>query len=216
MNITICCKGDDISWDDLADLLHESFQERLQQGLHFSCSYLTANDLEAKSNGDVVLVAVDTDDNILAGTVSFEINSKEQEKRAYHYNLAVRPQYKHHGIATQLLQKGVEIVKEHGCEYIISDTAVGAKSSVHWHLKNGFRIVGLKSFSATNYYSYLFRLQLNKHPLWNNVAFCKMCFLLSAAKCRICYMESGKYKVAMNLYIRFRRLILKVKETVFN
>lgn len=209
MNITICCKGDDISWDDLADLLHESFQERLQQGLHFSCSYLTANDLETQSNGDVVLVAVDTDDNILAGTVSFEINSKKQDKRAYHYNLAVRPQYKHYGIATQLLQKGVEIVKEHGCEYIISDTAVGAKSSVHWHLKNGFRIVGLKSFSATNYYSYLFRLQLDNHPLWNNAAFCGLRYLLSAAKCRICYMESGEYKVAMNLYIKIRRLIFQ-------
>ena len=74
MKIKVSPKSDEITWEELADLLHESFEERLQQGLHFSCSYLTASDLERKSQKSIVLTAIDEDNKVLAGTVTLTIS----------------------------------------------------------------------------------------------------------------------------------------------
>lgn len=140
MNIIIKIKGDETTWDELANLLHESFQERLMQGLHFSCSYLTAEQLERMSTKDIVLLAIDNDNNELAGTVSLNVSSKRNGSMwAYHYNLAIKPTYKNCGVASKLFERFQEIAQLKGCTHIISDTAVGATSSVKWHLKMALR-----------------------------------------------------------------------------
>ena len=46
MNIEIRQKGEETTWEELAELMHEAFLERLEQGLHFSCAYLTAEQME--------------------------------------------------------------------------------------------------------------------------------------------------------------------------
>ncbi len=68
--------------------------------------------------------------------------------------------------------------------YIFEDTAVGADSSVGWHLKNGFRIVGLESYPNTKYYSYLFRLQLVP-SVWQSALWCRLAFAVSYVCCRL-------------------------------
>lgn len=205
MNIVICHKADNISWEDLANLLHEAFQERLQQGLQFICSSITAAQLERECEGCVVLVAIDEDTNALAGTVSIKLNDIDSsEPWAYHFNLAVSPAYKHCGIATRLFEEFQSVVQSQGCHYIISDTAVDAKSSVDWHLKNGFRIIKLHSFAETNYYSYVFRKQLKQHPFWSNRLFCKIHYWFSALKCKATFKANGESRYLMSLYIRLR------------
>lgn len=209
MKIKVSPKSDEITWEELADLLHESFEERLQQGLHFSCSYLTASDLERKSQKSIVLTAIDEDNKVLAGTVTLTI-SKENDYclKAYHSNLAVKPDYKNQGVATLLFNSFLDIATANNCDYVYSDTAIGATSSVKWHKKNGYKIVGLRSFLLTNYYSYIFRLQLKHHPLWSNSLYCYLRFLLSALKCRLCYDVNGNYKMLMRLRIKFGKMLL--------
>ena len=73
MNIEIRTKDESISWEELVDLFHEAFQERLDQGLNFTCSFFTPEDLERRSAGNVVLVAIDKDNNFLAGTAVVKI-----------------------------------------------------------------------------------------------------------------------------------------------
>lgn len=205
MIIEIKTKDEIISWEDLTELFHEAFQERLDQGLHFSCSYFTTEELKRQSANNIVLVAIDRSTNVLAGTVSIEIHHNDGKNTwAYHYNLAVKPAYKKNGIASQLFSRFQQIVKSRGCKYIKSDTAVGAESSIKWHLKNGFEIVGLKSWSSTNYYSYVFRKQLTCHPLWSNSLFCKIHYRLSSIKCRLCHHEDGRIKGLLKLYLRIR------------
>ena len=51
--------------------------------------------------------------------------------------------------------------KQEGAKYVIADTAITAFDSVTWHLQRCHcHKIGLKSFSSTNYYSYVFRRDL--------------------------------------------------------
>lgn len=196
------------SWDEFTELLHEAFQERLEQGLHFTCSFMTAEDLRLQLENSTVLVAVDCDNkDVLVGMEAIDVNDDEKGKWAYMSNLAVTPKYKRCGIMTRLFQNLEYIAKLNGCEYIESDTAVGAESSVKWHLKNGFKIVKLESFSSTNYYSYIFRKQLTRNQLWNSSLYCRFRFLLSAMKCRLRFHADGKNTKLMNMYLKLRKAI---------
>lgn len=206
MNIEIRQKGEETSWEALAELMHEAFQERLEQGLHFTCSYLTAEQLEKQCANSIVLLGIDADDHdSLAGTVSIKMSPQEKNTLwAYHFNLAVRPKYKHCGVASLLFSKFQEIAKEHKCYHIISDTAVGAKSSVQWHLKNGFKIIALHSFCSTNYYSYIFRKQLKPHMLWSNSFYCRVRYYLMYCLCHLYRQENGNLTKLGELYIKMR------------
>lgn len=202
MVIDIINKDDTVSWEEIARLLHDSFQERLVQGMNFTCSFFTAEELERSSRGCSVLVALDRVANdYLAGTVTFELQS---ESRAYHSNLAVAPDYKNKGIATLLLKSFVALAENKGCTYIISDTAQNATSSIIWHLKNGFIPIRLRSFPSTNYYSIVFRKQLKKHWFWSNETFCRIHFALSSALCPLYRHEDGSLTVIGKLIDRLR------------
>ena len=205
MTIEIRQKDENTSWEELTDLFHEAFQERLDQGLHFTCSYFTPEELERQSANNIVLVAIDSSKNVLAGTVSIEIHQDDcKDAWADHYNLAVKPAYKKNGIASRLFSRFQQIVESRGCRYIKSDTAVGAESSVRWHLKNGFIPIRLRSFPSTNYYSIVFRKQLKKHWFWSNETFCCIHFALSSALCPLYRHEDGSLTVIGKLIDRLR------------
>ena len=90
---------------------------------------------------------------------------------------------------------------DHGCSFVVSDTAIGATSSMNWHLKNGYKKDRLLSWSDRDYYSCLFRFQLKPHRFWSNDAFCELYFLCSFVKCRLCYQENGKYRFLFGQYV---------------
>lgn len=202
MNIEIHQKGEDISWEELTDLLHASFQERIDQGMHFSCSYLTPEEFKRDSANAVVLVAIDKDNNRLAGTCSVVICQGDKGNWAYFQNMAIHPDYKRRGVGSRLEEHRTEIARVNGCQYVMGDTATGARSSINLRKKYGFRIVGLKSWPNTNYYSYVFRKQLVDDPKWNNPLYCKMRYYLSAMKCKLKYHANGEHTPLMKLVVK--------------
>lgn len=163
MNIEVIENNGHYSWEELTDLLHQAFQERLEQGLQFTRSFIKAEELSQLLANSIILVAVDTDTDLLAGMAALRLNDDDNGKWAFLSDLAVLPQYKRCGVMSRIFREIEDIAKSNGCEYIKSDTAVGAKSSVKWHKKNGFKIVDLYSFKSTNYYSYIFRKDLTLH-----------------------------------------------------
>jgi len=209
MNIEIRQKDDNTSWEELANLFHEAFQERLDQGLHFICSDFTPDYLKRQSANDIILLAFDTENETLAGAAFVRILHNKNDTWGYLSNMAIKPNYKRKGIGSKLESKRIEIAKSNGCSYVLADTAVGAKSSVDWHLKNGFRIIQMISWSNTNYYSYNFRKQLKPHPLWSNSCFCRIHFWLSALRCKLLHRENGEYTV-------FAQYLLCLKKLLFN
>lgn len=146
-----------VTYQQLAELLHDSFQERLDQGLHFTCSRMTAEQYEAKVKDGYVFVALDSCTGDLLGTATLHIKT-DSHGVVYGYNeyLAVSPKAKHFGVGTMLLNERLSLLLSQGGKYVMSDTACGATSSVKWHQKNGFQIYELESYRSTNYWSYVF------------------------------------------------------------
>lgn len=203
MNFEIHPKDECTSWEELVLLFHESFQERLDQGLNFTCSFFTPEDLRRRSADNVVLVAIDKDnENRLVGTVSFKKLSKNE---AEHLNLAVAPSYKHAGVATLLLKAFIDLAFQNGCDHIVSDTAEPAISSVKWHKKNGFYPFSLRSFGSTNYYSIIFRKQLKHHWLWSNPNCCALRFALSSATYKFYRNSDGSLSKLGKILLFFRK-----------
>lgn len=182
------------SYQDVVQLLHASFDERLKQGLHFTCSYMSSETFQNRVKDGTVLVAFDQCTGELLGTATVHIR-KNNRGNIYGYNeyLAILPKAKRTGLGTQLLNSRIQLVLNAGGRYIESDTAVGAKSSLKWHLKNGFQIVGVESFKSTNYYSYLFRKQLCHPSVWDCRLIAKISYAISYVKTHLLKKQNGEY-----------------------
>lgn len=146
-----------LTYEDLTELLHEAFKERLEQGLKFTCSFMTAQEYAEKTKNGTLFVALDNTTQTLLGTVTITTYiDKDSIKYGYHEYLAVHPGAKRLGVATLLLEACVSFAKAANCKYLTSDTSCGADSSVKWHVKNGFKIYELESYRSTNYWLYVF------------------------------------------------------------
>ena len=146
-----------ITYQQITDLQHAAFIERLEQGLRFTCSTMNAEQFEAKMKDGFVFVALNKDTNDLLGTVTIHIKTDEVGNvYGYHEYLAVSPNAKHSGVGSKLAQAWNKLLEEKAAKYVMSDTACGAISSVNWHLKNGFQIYELESYRSTNYWSFVF------------------------------------------------------------
>lgn len=170
-----------ITYDQIADFMHESFEERLQQGLRFTCSFMTAEEFERAMGPGTVFVALDEESGEMLGTVTLKIKTDRKGRTyGYHEYLAISPKAKHMGVATQLSAAWMAYAIENGVQYVKSDTATRAESSVRWHLKNGFMIYGVKAFRTTNYVSYIFIKYLG--PYKKSRTFVRLHYLYSRVR----------------------------------
>ena len=208
------------NYGDIVNLLHLSFEERLEQGLHFSCSSISEEDYRKKMAKGTVLVAVLSNPEQpaqLVGTIAHRVfTDNHGTKLGYIEYLAIHPDMKRRGLGQNLLRDSLDILMEKGAEYVISTTAVGANSSVQCHKKVGFKIVGLLSYPATQYYSFLFRIYLlsDKISYWkrivyrikNSLPFCSILYLISSIKTRITRTATGKETRLLKTIKRIRSI----------
>ena len=172
----------DISYKQIVELIHESFQERLGQGLRYSCSFMTEQQYVEKTKNGLIFVAIDEESGAFVGTCTLNIHIDGETRYGYMEYVAIKSDYKHKGIGSLLLQQlRQKAIMEMGCSYVLSDTSVKADSAIRFHLKNGFKIIGLESYRSTNYWSYVFRMQLEPSFLWNNSVFLKLHYWCSYA-----------------------------------
>ena len=175
MDIAILTREEaNVSYTQIIELIHESFQERLDQGLNYSCSTMNVEQYKKKTKKGVVFVAIDRATGNLAGTITLNFLEKLREKHGYMEYVAIKNNYKHCGIGSILVNRIRNYGIQEGCDYILSDTSIKAISAVKFHLKNGFRIIGLESYRSTNYWSYVFRMQIKPSFLWSNPVFLKL------------------------------------------
>ena len=195
----------DISYKHIVDLLHESFQERLNQGLRYTCSFITEKQFREKTSKSIVYVAIDNELG-LCGTATLTVKTDcKNIKYGYNEYNGIRNDMKGKGIGTLLyLAREREALKQ-GCEYIMSDTSTQAKSAVKYHLKNGFKIIGLESYRSTNYWSYVFRKQLVPLKKWDNNLYCKLQYLKSWIFIRITRDINGNDTFFGKLYKIIRK-----------
>lgn len=184
-------KNSPFSTRDVIELLHSSFQERKDIGLSFTCSSMTKDQFDLIMQNGITLVAYAKEDS-LCGTLSAHLfTDKDRNSYGYIEYLAVEPSQKRTGIGEKLFSEMERILLSKGVSYIMSDTAARAKSSVKWHRKRGFVIVGYHSYKSTNYYSFIFRKQYSSPSLWNSIVYRTVRFVLSYLKTTIGWKRSG-------------------------
>lgn len=192
MNVVVKKREEtDITYDQIVNLMHDAFEERLQQGLNFKCSSMTVDEFKKYTAHSTILVAIDSENNSFLGFGVITIKeSKNQGKYAFVQDLSVSPKVKRCGIGSKLERERVCVARNSGCKYMECTTAVGAESSVKYHLKQGYKIIGLTSFPTTNYYSYIFRMYLLP-SIWQNSLFCKIKYATSYLKTHLMKKEDG-------------------------
>ncbi len=203
-DLIVCRLQDSVyTTKDVVELIISSFSQWKEMGIYSSLLKLTPESFSEKTVNDVVLIAIDKTNNTLCGTTSFTVlQDKQGHKYAYNKYSAVSNLTKKNGIGSKLIEYEKQLAIDDNCCYIISDTSTLAKWSKKWHLKNGFKVIGLKSFSNNDYYSYIFRLQLQKSFLWASGIYCYLRFCTSSIKTKIMYRSDGKLTNFGNLIVK--------------
>lgn len=202
MNIKIeLLKKTDFSLEEVLRLIKESFQERLLDGLNFTCSRMSIEQFRQRVSDGVVFVAID-DGKKLVGTGSLHVYIDDAICRyGYVEYLAVHPAYKRSGIGSMILNAQMKYLEERKCLYALSDTAVGATSSVRCHLKNGFKKIGVESYRSTDYYSILFRKNIVPSKKWDNRLFTSFVYFRSCISKRLFYKPNGQKRAWFNWFV---------------
>lgn len=180
--------------DELHSLIQDSFAERSEQELFFKCLNFSTTDLKEYFEDAIIIAAVDQHSKKILGIQSVFVKKKDNTTYGDNGILAISPEYKGQGIASCLFEKEKSILVEHKAEFIIADTALNAKSSVSWHIKNGFLPITIRSFGSTNYYSIIFRQQLKYHWFWSNRYICKLHYSISSHLYKNIRDEKGNLK----------------------
>lgn len=180
-----------ITHEQVLSLVKLAFQERKDAGLNYGCLSLSLEGFLKEIGESIIFVALDEGDGSLCGCTVLLIRH-DQYGALYgrEKHTSVHPDFKGMGIGSMLIKAIRDKAVEEGCEYLFCTTAIEAESAIKVHLKNGYQIVGLKSFKSTNYYSYLFRMQLKPSP-WSDPAYCKRQFRKSARRVRLAYKADG-------------------------
>ena len=193
-------KEAEVSVEEMFLLEKAAFQQWVESGLYTPIVYASIEQFQLYIKDKAVFLAQNEATGELLGMHSLRLNKRKG--RADGANLAVSPKAQHEGIASRMLEAEAQRLRKAGYRYIVENTAIPAKCSVQWHLKNGYHIVGYSRSERNNYASYIFRKQIaidvRHHPtdlLW--VApiapiTAKLRYCLSWLATNICKSKSGK------------------------
>ena len=196
MDYRITTSIEEDRYSDLLQMIHDSFEEHKLNGLYFTCSSYTLTDLKEKVLSGSCFIALSQTNEIL-GITSCALNYRKES--AYENISAISPKAKRLGIGSCLLKVRTDFLKKEGIKSLFADTAVNAVSSVEWHKKCGFHIIGLESFKSTNYYSYVFRQDLDKRSTIITLFYYPLRFAMSSIVCHLTKNANGTYTILGNL-----------------
>lgn len=155
----------DFTYEQLVDLMHDSFQERKDQGLLFTSCTMDVETFKRNYSDGVIIVGYNKENGELLAFYTFHLLSERRNKDmkyGYLEQLAVSPKAKRTGIGTKMLDANLALAQGMGASYMLSDTACKAESSIRWHYKNKFLLYAFESYRSTDYWSKVFKLYLPK------------------------------------------------------
>ena len=156
--ITIMEKPDWISYDHIAELLHEAHRENVKKGLIYSASHLSGEEIQALLHENGKFYVALTDDNELVGASAIEI--RERSKRWFAKGQpfgdikleGVKPAFRGMRINSMLR----EAITEYAFQQVgllVLDTSEKNKHAIRINKKRGWKIVDYTSRQTNNFYS---------------------------------------------------------------
>lgn len=188
--------------EDILSLVKEAYAQRAKEGISFTTlNYAIDDFLAERTDADYWFLAFD-ENKKLDGTARLTVKKNGGEI----CNFAVSPLCQGRHVGSELLQEANRFAKEHGLEYVMSWTAIRAKSSVRCHCNNGFRIIGIDVGLYQNYSSYIFRNQLAPSFYWNCIPLVKLRYLKSYLKYRLAKKPNGQNSNVGNLILALKEI----------
>lgn len=172
--------------DEFSSLCVNSFNEHLLNNIIMGPCYMTPEKWKMWAKGCIGQCVMDNSKMIAFWLVKPNYQTKEVNGRI----LAVDPHYKGQRIGFSLSVSLSNYLQKIGMNVFYTDTSLKASHVIKFHKSYGCKVVGLSSWSNTNYYTVLFRLALRQeYEITDNKA--KFMFLWSNFKCRLMYKENG-------------------------
>lgn len=129
--------------------------------MNFTCATYNEEDVKRVFSIALTIIGAFEDEEIIGVVMLNEVSSKFGFRFAKHENLAVASKAKGQGVASRMLTEVKKAALENNLDFVLSDTAESARSSIRYHLKNGFRIYGKRHFPGRNYDSITFILPIS-------------------------------------------------------
>lgn len=190
----------------------QSFRQWTDHGIDEPSLHQTLDHYKVDIHDTFVFVAIDNKTDELLGTHTLQ--PKRKKNYVHGCYLAVSPNVKHQGIATQMFQYEVDYLRQAGYKYIKENTSSAAVWSVNWHLKNGFRIVGYCKSPNKTHSTYIFRKQLKPSLIWSGPLApisAKTCFYVSYSINMLFRTTTGE----LNLLGRVAKKIYNIYNKVY-
>lgn len=167
-DIRIIPKPDNISYDDIHELLLEAHKKNYKNGIVLQYTQMTGNQIKEKLGKEgQCWVAMDGDK--LVGTTSVTFFQGENwwnkgKKVAHGCFTGILNQYQGLGIMEELNQKKYDYIIEHGVDMTEGDTAETNKTVLKVFGKQGFKIVAYFAPKGSDHYSVRLVKWLNGCP----------------------------------------------------
>ena len=200
-------KDTDVTDEALYALNNEAYMMWSEQGMEAPWLHRSLAEFQRIIHSVTMFVALDAETGELLGMHCFR--AYRQQGWCYGFLLAVAVSARREGVASLMLGYEADRIRKAGYRYIEQVTATTADWSIHWHLKNGFRIIGYNRSPNNNFANYVFRKQLIpislsspsgiafvlRHPVYalhSSAAFCRLRFYLSYAVNRLVKHADGR------------------------
>lgn len=165
--VDIEIKSDDISYEEIQNLLNLSHRDNEKKGLKYSTQNQSVNKLIEKiGTGDCIVAKID---GKLVGTVTVDYRKLNywycREFCAIIKLLGVHPEYKGNKIGTALVNKCIELAKLKKCNIVVADSAEKNYSLMNLCYKFDFKKVDFCKYKNNNFYSAVYAKWIdNNYP----------------------------------------------------
>ena len=139
-------------------LVNSAYRQLAEMGLNFTGTYQDEQVTRERMQGKDVYLAFLGDQ--LIGTISLEVEQKEQGQVLYINQFAVAPAYQRKGVGGALLRLAEQRAVELGLCALQLDTAVPAKHLVDMYHRAGYRVLSEVHWRGKTYNSYIMQKQL--------------------------------------------------------
>ncbi|MCR5450828.1 MAG: GNAT family N-acetyltransferase [Solobacterium sp.] len=163
--IRIVEKPDEISYDDLHELIYLSHAENRQNGFNVATAEMSGEELEAHiGKGGKCFVTMDGDKPVGMTAVRVRKNHYGPGQAVEQILVAVLPEYRRKGISTLMHEEVVRYARENRIPVIQVRTAANNKNMQKTCLSWGFQYIDFMSFSGIDHYTVVLMKWLDKEP----------------------------------------------------
>lgn len=155
---TVIEKPDWISYEEIADLLHDAHRSNVEKGMHFVASSQDGAETERRlgEEGKFFVALSENNELIGAGAIAFMPACKDWYGKGQACGeikmVGVRDRYKGRGISSALY-KALEEYGFSRCDLLVMNTARDNRMVLESNARHGWVYIDYKSWKKTDYYS---------------------------------------------------------------